>query len=613
MAEYTDEAVSAFSASRGPGLVDAMGHAQELAQEHGSAELWAQHSDRLARGDGKTARHAVEVALWALKHDVKIHTLQDPDTFRDLLYAVVTGQRNHEDSRRKGLAVAAGRRRVVARGDYTGSMPDGYRRVVEVDEAGVVKKRLDIDPERRELIETIFAMALRGRRLGAIASAVNEAGWLTNPRSARGEPKAWGVQRVLDVLRNPFYAGLAVGGGEVVGRGHWPAYVSEREHCRLQRGVARPRPTWEARRFEPYLLSRLARCGRCGTVMHHCTSQPRDDGTFPRRYLCASHSGRNYTTARCPAVPIDADVIEAMFVSAIGTLLAVAEEEEADAPYLPDAPARQTLWSESRERRRVLDAMAVGDDARIDATLQALFARMAPEAAAMRRMGRSDRHARRAALVERLQGWTAEERAGRTDVTRGVTRELNQVLRRWFSSILLTMDGRGVTLVAQRLPSAGGGKPPEPVRVCFYRREWIRLSAVTGHTEAPPTRWEDAELIDALKAWADAHGRCPKITEWPCSPECPSSQTIRKRFGSWPRALRRAGLKPAASLLGHKWTDEEILEALRVWTERHGYPPKTRDWLGTGPGRPCRDTVRNRFGSWRKGLAAAGVAEGRKP
>ena len=53
---------------------------------------------------GSSARHAVEIGLWALKNDVTVRTVQDPETFRDLLYAVVTGQRNHEDSRRKGLA-----------------------------------------------------------------------------------------------------------------------------------------------------------------------------------------------------------------------------------------------------------------------------------------------------------------------------------------------------------------------------------------------------------------------------------------------------------------------------------------------------------------------------
>src|SRR5207248_7101718 len=126
-------------------LAEASRHTQELARD-GTVELWAQNSDRLARGDGRSARHAVEVALWALKNDVRVRTMQDPETFRDLLYAVVTGQRNHEDSRRKGLASAAGRRRAVERGDYTGAKPDGYMRVVEVDATGAVKKRLDVDP-----------------------------------------------------------------------------------------------------------------------------------------------------------------------------------------------------------------------------------------------------------------------------------------------------------------------------------------------------------------------------------------------------------------------------------------------------------------------------------
>jgi DNA invertase Pin-like site-specific DNA recombinase len=136
VAEYSDEAVSAFTRSRGPGLAEAMRHAEELAKDGGVTELWALHSDRLARGDGRAARHAVEIALWALKQDVAVKTVQDPDTFRDLLYAVVTGERNNEDSRRKGLASAAGRRRAVERGEYMGAKPDGYVLVVEVDDAG---------------------------------------------------------------------------------------------------------------------------------------------------------------------------------------------------------------------------------------------------------------------------------------------------------------------------------------------------------------------------------------------------------------------------------------------------------------------------------------------
>jgi hypothetical protein len=43
-----------------------------------------QHSDRLARGDGRSARHLVEIALWALKVGVTLRCVEDLDTFRDL-------------------------------------------------------------------------------------------------------------------------------------------------------------------------------------------------------------------------------------------------------------------------------------------------------------------------------------------------------------------------------------------------------------------------------------------------------------------------------------------------------------------------------------------------
>ena len=60
VAEYSEEAVSAFSGNRGSELAEAMQHAEDLAHQSGVVELWAQHSDLLARGDGR-------LALWGAK------------------------------------------------------------------------------------------------------------------------------------------------------------------------------------------------------------------------------------------------------------------------------------------------------------------------------------------------------------------------------------------------------------------------------------------------------------------------------------------------------------------------------------------------------------------
>jgi hypothetical protein len=107
----------------------------------------------------------------------------------DLLYAVVTGQRNNEDSRRKALAAQAGRKRALARGEFIGHLPDGYRIVVDVDERNQVTKRMVRDPERQRLIELIFRLSLRGRRSGQIAASVNNAGWLTKPIARGSSPR----------------------------------------------------------------------------------------------------------------------------------------------------------------------------------------------------------------------------------------------------------------------------------------------------------------------------------------------------------------------------------------------------------------------------------------
>jgi hypothetical protein len=230
-----------------------------------------------------------------------------------------------------------------------------------------------------------------------------------------------------------------------------------------------------------------------------------------------------------------------MFASAIHSLLLEGEQPEYTVrPSEP--PSRAGAWSDSTERQRVLDAVAVGDDAAIDAALEALLARMAPEAMVLQRIARTGRLALRLELARRTQGWAAQERAGRTDASRSETRELNHLLRGCFSGVSLAMDHQAVTIVAQR--RTGGA--PLPVEVRFRRRDYARY-APDSRRGRVHTTWEDSEIIDALRTWADEHGRSPKLTDWFFSdPDRPTSHSVRRRFGSWTKALQRAGLKPAA-------------------------------------------------------------------
>src|ERR1700759_687505 len=76
VAEFQDEAASAYHGDRGPGLAGAMAECERLAAEHGTCALIVQHSDRLARGDAKQARHLIEIVLWAIKTDVQLLSVQ---------------------------------------------------------------------------------------------------------------------------------------------------------------------------------------------------------------------------------------------------------------------------------------------------------------------------------------------------------------------------------------------------------------------------------------------------------------------------------------------------------------------------------------------------------
>src|SRR5688572_7782944 len=75
--EHSDESASAFKGNRGAGLASAKADAIHAAAEHGAAELWVQHSDRLARGDGLTADHLAEVFFALRRQGVRLRSVQD--------------------------------------------------------------------------------------------------------------------------------------------------------------------------------------------------------------------------------------------------------------------------------------------------------------------------------------------------------------------------------------------------------------------------------------------------------------------------------------------------------------------------------------------------------
>jgi site-specific DNA recombinase len=282
--KYDEENVSAYKGDRGPELAKALEHAERI-----GATLIVQHSDRLARGDGKQARHLVEIALWAIKTGVRVRCIQDPSTFENLVMAVVMGERNMEDSRRKSLAVTAGLARRRKRGLYAGGHP-GYGFLFRRN-ADDERERV-IDPERAPVVQRMFAEYLAGQGETAIARALDADGI---PPIGRG---LWSHCSVRCILINPIYAGLIRDGKDLI-EGQHEAIVDRETWERamvLREAKARTYKRGRLPVGKHLFRKSFLRCGVCGAPMGPITNRNRTSNSTRDLYRCY---GRHRRPSSC--------------------------------------------------------------------------------------------------------------------------------------------------------------------------------------------------------------------------------------------------------------------------------------------------------------------------
>lgn len=113
-------------------------------------------------------------------------------------------------------------------------------------------------------------------------------------------------------------------------------------------------------------------------------------------------------------------------------------------------------------------------------------------------------------------------------------------------------------------------------------------------------RWNRGLVIAEIQAWHGAGHRLAEVHRKNRS----LFDAAKARFGTWNQAIEAAGLKPGR----RRYSDDEILEMIR---KRH------RDGKSLSCKHPDNVSLAllasNHFGTWRKGLAAAGVVHfGRK-
>lgn len=462
-----DEKHSAFRANRGPGLAQAKRLAVEAAERHGAAELWVQHSDRLARGDGVLADHLAEVFFSMRRVGVRLRSVQDDPSLQDVIHAALMGERNSEDSRRKSEAVRAGKRRQFDRGEPLGGpVPDGYRRVVEVDASGSVAVRYELDAERLPVVQRVFELAASPMADANVARALNRAGL----RTKGGVP--WTRRRVQDTTTNPFYAGRVARGRSTPGAsvesrpGRHPPLVDPATFDALQvarRG--RDRATGSDRRpgrpNSRHLLAGLAHCWRCGELMRpRISTNRRKDGSQARSYLCRHVSDG---TGLCALPVLNAEWIDAAVVEQLKGFIfdydawvqTVGEHRHSQRASLAERRNRidQQLASLGRREQRLAEDyarhVASGNEDRAEIAALALAqdrTRLAQHSAELRDVKAAEARVDEQNAGDALLDFHNELRAALSGVL-GKERpmlELNAELRRYFSAFMLDhgADGR---------------------------------------------------------------------------------------------------------------------------------------------------------------------------
>ena len=286
---FTDVKKSAFTGNRGPGLASCIGAAVDAAAKSGKAEIWVQFSDRLARGSGEKgeARHLAGLWFEMKEAGVRLRSVNDDHNLEDAIRAVLIGERNHEDSRRKSIGTKAGMRKAAEEGRPQGPACIGFRRDGKGEDA-----RFVVVHEQVPLAFRIFNEFVAGKTQSAIARGIQADGIPT-----LNGAKRWSQATIAAILRNPTLIGKVKYDGEVYEGMHeaiipielWEKAQSLLKH-RPANGRGRPPK-------EDFLLRGLLYCGCCGEKMY-----PRE-----RIYECVNYECAMGGVSRGK---VDSDVVE---------------------------------------------------------------------------------------------------------------------------------------------------------------------------------------------------------------------------------------------------------------------------------------------------------------
>jgi DNA invertase Pin-like site-specific DNA recombinase len=442
LGEYSDEDFSAYHGNRGPDLAQAKKRLVE------SAPCWlvVQHTDRLARGAGDApgaADHLMELFFWLSRREIKLWAVQSGEI--DRIRALLEGERNTEDSKRKSAAVTSGLMRRKGRGQPVGPVPFGFKVEKRVIEGEIVISERVVDPAEAPVVTEVYERHAGGEASGELARRLNRQGY----RTMRGKP--WGADAIRWMIENDSYQG----------RNGYPRIVSDELAERARAQLRRADPAARQRRRggrppkEPAMLRGIGFCA-CGAPLYLMSRS--------RAYLCRNVHQRN---GLCDRRPIPAEAAEMrvlehlrLFVGDVGAWIGEKLAERSDAQQ-----ALQRVVDGEKARLVVLDRQR--EERMAEITEHGISSPLAFEVIERIDQQREavERDVRDAQA--RLDEWTAELDGdavlayyrGVVDVVEGRIAkaegigEINAALHESLTGIWLSFDGRELTAAIRLRPT----------------------------------------------------------------------------------------------------------------------------------------------------------------
>lgn len=259
--------------------------------------------------------------------------------------------------------------------------PLGFRTVVAEIRGTKQKKRLEVEPEGAELIRLIFRLYLEGDGVSGplgiknIVSYLNDRGYLT-PKGNR-----FHVSYVNRILRDEVYVGRAwynkFDSRAKVDRPReeWipltvPAIVSEADFQRVAVQLTERSPKKTAPRLvnSPVLLTGVARCGGCGSLLHRQTGK---GGTYTY-YRCSGKRLQGTCEGGAPAgiaaplldkVVLDKvlnELLTSTRVQAIVASVAARREAGADQAVVSVVQLHEQKRKSTKKLENLINALAEG-------------------------------------------------------------------------------------------------------------------------------------------------------------------------------------------------------------------------------------------------------------